>query len=207
MTVSCKPLLSGSCLQFHWSQSRMVLWVYQRSNPSSIIFISNHLSWPVHDFRLPWETWAWKPIPRKNKLDASSYLGYHIVNNQLLFSFACSFSSSEIPLKISPQHQSSQTLYAGKPGKIECKIIGNAAQYLWRKVGLRSLPYGRVLPLNFNKLLFRRVQLKDAGRYECRAYSGSMRVVVPITVIVLGKLIFFVIRWCFRYLLLKKLAS
>ena len=97
-------------------------------------------------------------------------------------------------MKISPQHQSSQTLYAGKPGKIECKIIGNAAQYLWRKVGLRSLPYGRVVPLHFNKLLFRRVQLKDAGRYECRAYSGSMRVVVPITVVVLGKLIFFVIR-------------
>lgn len=100
----------------------------------------------------------------------------------------CSLSSSEIPLEISPQHQSSQTLYAGEPGKIECKILGKAAQYLWQKVGTRILPYGRVLSLNSNKLLFRRVQLKDAGRYECRAYSGSMRVVVPITVVVLGRL-------------------
>ena len=103
---------------------------------------------------------------------------------------SCLCTSSEIPLKVSPRHQSSQTLYAGQPGKIECKIDGKAAQFLWRKVGMRHrLPYPRVISFNSNKLLFRRVQEQDSGRYECRAFSGSMSVVAAINVVVLGELI------------------
>ncbi|XP_078366590.1 uncharacterized protein LOC144650724 isoform X3 [Oculina patagonica] len=89
-----------------------------------------------------------------------------------------------ITLKVSPAHQSSQTLISGKPGEIRCGIDGKAAQVLWSKVGLKRLPFPRVIALNSKTLRFRRVQEQDAGQYVCRGYSMSSRVSATVNVVV-----------------------
>lgn len=92
-----------------------------------------------------------------------------------------------VTLKISPTHQSSQALISGKPGEIRCGIEGKAAQVLWSKVGLKRLPYPRVIALNSKMLRFRRVQGQDAGQYVCRGYSMFSNVKATVNVIVKGE--------------------
>lgn len=88
-----------------------------------------------------------------------------------------------ISLKVSPAHQSSQTLIIGKPGEIRCEIEGKAAQILWRKVGMKHrLLYSRVRSSNSKTLSFRRVQEQDAGQYVCRAISMSGSVMATVNV-------------------------
>lgn len=88
-----------------------------------------------------------------------------------------------ISLKVSPAHQSSQTLIIGKPGEIHCGIEGKAAQVLWRKVGMKHrLVYSRVRSFNSKTLRFRRVQEQDSGKYVCRAISMSATVTATINV-------------------------
>lgn len=90
-----------------------------------------------------------------------------------------------ISLKVSPTHQSSQTLIIGKPGEIWCGIEGKAAQVLWRKVGMKHrLLFSRVRAFNSKTLRFRRVQEQDAGQYECHAISMSTTVTATVNVTV-----------------------
>lgn len=107
----------------------------------------------------------------------------HVCGILLIISRVC--SSSVISLKVSPAHQSSQTLIIGKPGEIRCGIEGKAAQVLWRKVGMKHrLRYSRVRSSNSKTLSFRRVQEQDAGQYVCHAISmsGSVKATVNVSV-------------------------
>ncbi|KAJ7381019.1 hypothetical protein OS493_004614 [Desmophyllum pertusum] len=91
-----------------------------------------------------------------------------------------------VSLKVSPTHQSTQTMTAGKPGEIRCGIDGMAAQVLWSKVGMKHrLPFSRVLPkLKSKTLYFRRVRHQDVGKYVCRASSWSKTVEATVNVII-----------------------
>lgn len=101
---------------------------------------------------------------------------------------SCFCSSLASSLKVSAAHQSSQTLVSSKRGELLCGIEGNAAQVLWKKVGMKHrLPFSRVLSLNSKTLRFHRVHKADAGTYECRAYSGSASAVATVNVIVVGE--------------------
>jgi len=101
----------------------------------------------------------------------------------ILLIISCLYSSSVISLKVSPTHQSSQTLIIGKPGEIQCGIEGKAAQVLWRKVGMKHrLLYSRLRSFNSKTLRFRRVQEQDAGQYVCRAISMSATVTATVNV-------------------------
>lgn len=62
-----------------------------------------------------------------------------------------------------------------------------AAQVLWSKVGLKRLPFPRVIALNSKTLRFRRVQEQDAGQYVCRGYSMSSSVRATVNVVVKGR--------------------
>lgn len=125
----------------------------------------------------------------------------------LLISCLCS-SSSVISLKVSPAHQTLQTLIIGKPGEIQCGIEGKVAQVLWRKVGMRHrLPYSRVRSFNSKTLRFRRVQEQDSGQYVCRAISMSATVTATINVSVEAakgrlKLLGIVCAWIEDYIIL-----
>ena len=113
-----------------------------------------------------------------------------------------------ISLKVSPAHQSSQTLIIGKPGEIQCGIEGKVAQVLWRKVGMKHrLPYSRVRSFNSKTLRFRRVQKQDSGQYVCRAISMSATVTATINVSVEAakgrlKLLGIVCAWIADYIIL-----
>ena len=95
-------------------------------------------------------------------------------------------------LKLSAAHQSKQTLISGRRGEIHCEFEGNAAQVVWKKVGmLHHLPYGRVqLSSNSKTLRFRRVHAEDAGTYKCHAYSGSSIVEATVVVAITGTLLY-----------------
>jgi len=91
----------------------------------------------------------------------------------------------EISLKVGAAHRTSQTLLLGRKGEIHCDIEGNAAQILWRKLGSKlRLPFTRVRTFNSKILRFRNVLQQDAGKYECRALSGSSSARASVDVVV-----------------------
>ena len=94
----------------------------------------------------------------------------------------------EISLKVGAAHRTSQTLLLGRKGEIHCDIEGNAAQILWRKLGSKlRLPFTRVRTFNSKILRFRNVLQQDAGKYECRALSGSSSARASVDVVVVGE--------------------
>lgn len=91
----------------------------------------------------------------------------------------------EVSLKVGAAHRTSQTLLLGRKGEIHCDIEGNAAQILWRKLGSKlRLPFTRVRTFNSKILRFRNVLQQDAGKYECRAFSGSSSARASVDVVV-----------------------
>lgn len=91
-------------------------------------------------------------------------------------------------MKVGAAHRASQTLLLGRKGEIHCNIEGNVAQILWKKLGTkRRLPFSRVRTFNSKILRFRNVLQQDAGKYECRAFSGSSSARAFVDVVVVGE--------------------
>ena len=91
-----------------------------------------------------------------------------------------------VKLRVSADHQKTQTINVDQPGKVTCAFDGKPIMITWHNMALSRLP-DRMIPRK-DRLHISKVRFGDRGKYQCKAYDGFSVAEAMVEVKVEGKL-------------------